>query len=247
VIIYTTTIVAQIYERVQDIVQKYCTVTVICYNREMQDVQSKILSLVDSGAINDMSFGDIAAKLGLKYRSQSKHYIEKMVNDGILLRAKDGRLIKQPSHEARSLFSFPVLGEANCGIPTIYANNEVQGVLHVSPSSLSTAVLKKGTFAVKASGNSMNEANIHGKSLNDGDFAVISPTEWSLAADGDYILSVIDGMGNIKRLRLDPENSRIILKSESRDYFDDIIIHIEDLYMYQIAGRVIDVVKGAVL
>jgi SOS-response transcriptional repressor LexA len=210
-----------------------------------EDIQSKILSLVDAGLINRMTYGEIASKLGLKYRSQPKHYIEKMLNDGLLLRDKAGGLMRTPSSDARSLISLPVMGEANCGIATIYADNEVCGVIHVSPASLSNQSLKKGSFAVKASGDSMNNSNINGKSINDGDFAIIAPTEWSYAADGDYILSVIDGMGNIKRLRLDPENSRIILKSESRDYFDDIIIHIEDLYMYQIAGRVVDVIKAA--
>ena len=52
-------------------------------------------------------------------------------------------------------------------------------------------------------------------------------------------------MANIKKLRLDAQNRRIVLKSESTDdLFEDIILDAEDLYMYTISGSVVDVVKG---
>lgn len=210
----------------------------------MEEMQTKILALVDSGQINNMTYGDMAKKLDLKYRSQPRHYIEKMIADGVLVRSPEGKLARQPSADNRSLITLPVMGTANCGQPTIYANNAVEGVIHISPAVMGKQRVKPGMFAVKASGNSMNAASINGSPLSDGDYAVISPMQWQEAAEGDYILSVIDGMGNIKRLRLDPANSRIILKSESNEYFEDIILQAEDLYLYQIAGKVVAVVKG---
>lgn len=210
----------------------------------MEEMQTKILALVDSGQIEDMTYGDIAKKLGLKYRSQPRHYIERMIADDVLVRRPDGKLERRPNAGSRSLISLPVMGSANCGTATIYANNAIEGVIHISPSAMGKQRVKPGMFAVKASGSSMNAATINGVTLDDGDYAVVSPLTWGDAADGDYILSVIDGMGNIKRLRLDPANERIILKSESNDYYEDIVLQAEDLYLYQIAGKVVAVVKG---
>lgn len=91
----------------------------------------------------------------------------------------------------------------------------------------------------------MNAANIAGKTLEDGDYAIVEPVTWQNTLDGDYVLSVLDGLGNIKRVKIDTTERRIVLRSESEAFQEDIIIDAYDLELYSIAGRVIDVVKRA--
>ena len=58
---------------------------------------------------------------------------------------------------------------------------------------------------------------------------------------GQYVVSIIDEVANIKKFVLDPQNKRIILKSESTKDYLPIFIHEND--NYKISGRVIDVIK----
>ena len=86
----------------------------------------------------------------------------------------------------------------------------------------------------------MNKANINGKNIEDGDFVIVD-AEQQNPESGQYLISIIDEMANIKKFVLDQKNKRIILKSEStRDYFP-IFIHENDNYRF--AGRVVDVMK----
>lgn len=209
----------------------------------MDDVYSKITAIARQSDIEGMSLQELADKAGLKYRSQAKHYKEKAEKDGLLVRNSLGKLVPAPSANAPSMITLPVMGEANCGPALSYANDTVTGSLSFSQSILRRQ-LSRHAFAVRARGNSMDMANINGNPINDGDLAIVEPLDWAMAADKDYVLSVIDGVANIKRLHIDAPNRRIILRSESRDIFEDIIIGVEDIYMYKIAGRVIAVVKG---
>ena len=59
--------------------------------------------------------------------------------------------------------------------------------------------------------------------------------------DGDYVVSIIDGMANIKKYRLDKANERIVLLSESTKDYAPIFIHRDD--DFRISGKVLDVVK----
>lgn len=211
----------------------------------MDDVWSKIIALSSKTDIERITLSQLATLLGLKFRSQAKHYKEKAIADNLIVRNTTGRLVPAPSKDTKSVITIPVMGAANCGPATTLALNEVTGSISISPS-----VIKKkageGYFAVMAIGDSMNRANIKGENLEDGDYAIIEPTVWHDAADGDYVLSIIDEVTNIKKMKIDSENQRIVLHSESADYIDDIIIAAEDLFAYRIAGRVVGVVKGRV-
>lgn len=209
----------------------------------MDDIYSRLTAIAKQTDIEEFSLQELADKIGLKYRSQAKHYKEKAEKDGLLVRNSVGKLVPAPSANAPSLITVPIIGDANCGPALSYANDTVTGSLSFSPSILRRP-LSRNAFAVRARGNSMDRASINGMSINDGDVAIVEPIEWAAAAEKDYVLSVIDGVANIKKLHIDAPNQRIILRSESRDIFEDIIIGAEDLYMYRIAGRVIAVVKG---
>ena len=209
----------------------------------MDDTWSKIVALAGQVDIDNLTLNELATRLGVKHRSQAKHYKTKAEDDGLLVRNSLGRLVPAPTDNNPSLITLPVVGEANCGPASIYANDQIVGTVSISPSTLKRK-LRDGAFAVKAVGDSMNNSKINGKALEDGDLAVVEPVDWSNTADGDYVLSVIDSVANIKKLQLDSVNHRVILKSESRELFEDIVIQAEDLYMYSISGRVVDIVKA---
>ena len=133
--------------------------------------------------------------------------------------------------------SIPIVGSANCGPATIYADQNIEGYLKISKR---LAPNKKSVFALRAEGNSLNKANIDGKNVESGDFVIVD-SENTSPHDGDYVVSVIDGMANIKKYRLDESHSRIALLSESTQEYSPIFIHKND--NFRISGKVVDVVK----
>ena len=86
----------------------------------------------------------------------------------------------------------------------------------------------------------MNNANINRKNIEDGDFVIVDAEQKS-PEPGQYIVSIIDEMANIKKFVPDPQNKRIVLKSESTKEYLPIFIHEND--NYHVSGKVIDVIK----
>ncbi len=87
----------------------------------------------------------------------------------------------------------------------------------------------------------MNKAKISGKNLNDGDFVLID-SEYRTPRNGDCVLSVIDGMANLKKFEKDTRTGDIKLVSESTNKsHKPIYISSEDDFM--INGKIIAVLK----
>ncbi len=133
--------------------------------------------------------------------------------------------------------SVPIYGTANCGPRTIYASQNLEGYLKVSKKLLTK---RDKIFALRAEGNSLNKANINGKNIEDGDFVIID-SQATNPKNGDYIVSIIEEMANIKKYIWDAKNSQIILGSESTQNYNPIYVHEDDNII--INGKVIDVIK----
>ncbi len=86
----------------------------------------------------------------------------------------------------------------------------------------------------------MNRAEVNGKKLEDGDYIIID-SEVQKPKSGDIVLSIIDGMANVKRYYEDKENNQIVLLSDSTHDFPPIYIHKDD--DYHINGKVVQVIK----
>ena len=140
------------------------------------------------------------------------------------------------------MFSIPILGLADCSSATSLADEYIEGYLKVSTSVLKR---KKNLFCVKAKGDSMNQANITGKSIDDGDFLIID-SENRNPKSGDYVLSVINGCANIKRFVKDIVNKCFVLLSESTQTYPPIFIEEQDFTSYMINGKIIKVIKKTV-
>ncbi len=209
----------------------------------MHQIQEKILKLSTHKNIGELSLRDIGKFVGETNSPQKiKHHLLQLEKNGLI---RINRLDKEiertkPGNVRNSkLISVPILGSADCGVATIYAENNIQGYLTISGKLLTR---KKDIFAIKASGYSMNKANINGLPIEDGDYVIVDPKYRSIR-NGDYVLSVIDGAANIKRYFADIENKRIILLSESSASLPPIIIHEKDMDDYLVNGKIIQVIK----
>lgn len=209
----------------------------------MHEIQKQILKISGRNDLGKMSLRQIGNLIGQQDTPQKvKHHILQLEKKGLI---RINRLDKEiartkPGTVANSkLVSLPILGSANCGPATIYAEQNIEGYLTISGKLLSR---KKDIFAIKASGYSMNKANVNGERIEDGDYVVVDP-KYKSFKNGDYVLSVIEGVANIKRYFNDKENKRIILLSESSASFSPIFIHYDDLDGYLVNGRIIQVIK----
>ena len=204
----------------------------------MHKLQEKLLRTIGSENLSGMTLRDIGGLVGEKSAQKIKHHLTQLSKKGFIAYNPARREIRRVQEVSREGFvSLPIVGSANCGPATIFADENVTGYLKVSKK-----MVPRGgkLFVLRAEGNSMNKANINGKNIEDGDFVIVD-AEQQNSESGQYLISIIDEMANIKKFVLDQKNKRIILKSEStRDYFP-IFIHENDNYRF--AGRVVDVMK----
>ena len=209
----------------------------------MHKLQEQLLKVSTAHNLGKMSLRQIGKLIGEESAPQKvKHHLLQLEKRGLLAvnRADNMILRIQPGAVGSSkLISLPILGSANCGPALIFAEQHAEGYLRISGKLLTK---KKSVFAIKASGYSMNKANINGECVEDGDYVVVDP-EYRSIKNGDYVLSVIDGMANIKRYFNDKENKRIILLSESSASTSPILIHYDDMDRYLVNGKIIQVIK----
>lgn len=185
----------------------------------------------------------------LQYPSSAHYHIKKLQDEGYLERELNKpRSIAIYNHkELRVPFlkktgmdsiRIPVMGAANAGPATLFAEENVSGYLKVSRSLLNK---RDGVFALRVEGDSMDKATIDGKNLEDGDFVLID-TEYKNPRNGDYVLSVLDGCANLKKFEKNQKTGEIMLVSESTNSkHKPIYISSEDDFM--INGKIIAVIK----
>jgi len=209
----------------------------------MHKIQEQILKLSAHKDLGKLSLRQIGKLIDEgDYPQKIKHHLLQLEKNGLVRINRLGKEIartKPGLTQNSKLISVPILGSANCGPATIYAEQNIEGYLTISGRLLSK---KKDIFAIKASGYSMNKANISGESIDDGDYVDVDP-KYRNIKNGDYVLSVVDGVANIKKYFNDKQNKRIILLSESSASFSPIFIHYDDMDNYLVNGKVIQVIK----
>ena len=203
----------------------------------MNKIQQKILKLREKKDLATLSLSEIALLVGAKSPQIIKYHMDKLRSLGYRL---DYEVSNPFSEEDFELVSIPIVGSANCGPATIFADDKVEGHLKLSSKLLNTRG-RNNLFAIRAKGTSMNRAKVHGEPINDGDFVIVT-TKFDQPMQGDYIVAVVDGLANIKKYFIDPINNQVALISESSDDFLPIFLHESDNYNAIIAGKVIQVV-----
>ncbi|KKR22003.1 MAG: hypothetical protein UT48_C0001G0016 [Parcubacteria group bacterium GW2011_GWE2_39_37] len=211
----------------------------------MHLLQQKLLQLAEKMDISKIGLRKLGSMIGEAHPQKVKHHLEQLIKTGYLLQDKKSLVIKTAKENTKknsSFFSLPIVGSANCGPATIYADENVQGYLKVSPKMINRKNAD-GLFVIKAIGDSMNQAKqITGGPITSGDYVIIDSKKRQ-PQNGDYVLSIIEESANIKRFYFDRINKQVMLLSESSLDIPPIYIHANDFSNYLINGLVEKVIK----
>ncbi len=211
----------------------------------MHDTQARLLTLVRSRNLGKLSLRQIAKFIDAEGKPQVvKYHLRQLERAGLIQCNLDTGVIKPVvkgvANHVRSLFySLPIVGAANCGPATIFADERIEGYLKVSAKMLPHR--KNDLFVLVADGPSMNKAEVtKGHTIESGDYVVVDSAQ-KTPKDGDIVVAVIDGMATIKRYREDKANKRVVLEADSTEKYHPIFIHSGD--DFAISGKVVEVMK----
>lgn len=211
----------------------------------MHSIQQKVLRLLDNGPLEGVTLREIGERIGQPDSPQKiKHHLEQLATKGFLkLDKKNNRIEKVVNNQETKLVALPIMGSANCGEATFFAENDIEGYLQVTKTVLGAFVTRiKDLFVLRAVGSSMNRAQVVGEAIEDGDYVIVDKKQQEPRED-QYVVSVIGGVANIKKIHIDAKREQIVLVSESNQDLPPIYIHSSDLDEYLIAGTVIKVMK----
>jgi SOS-response transcriptional repressor LexA len=210
----------------------------------MHTIQDKIIKLARREDISQLGLRKLGERIGVDHPQQVKYHLQKLIDSGRLIKTPFGVLkVSAPNKQIARIFNIPILGQANCGQPLSSAEESDWGTLTLSPSVVKTKDTAK-LFAVKTVGDSMNKAKIDGQSIEDGDYAIVDANEVK-PETGDYVLSSVGGLANIKKYLRDDSNRLIRLESESTRDYPPIVLDPNDVDSYLVHGRVVKVIKAA--
>jgi len=217
----------------------------------MHPIQEQLLSLSKKENLAKLTLRDMAREIGLPHESPQKikHHLLQLQKKGFLNIDRGKGMMERSSStpdwakgllkKSTQLFSIPIVGTANCGPATIFAETNFHGFLRVS-SRLVGRSKPTGLYAIKASGSSMNRAEIDGKRIEDGDFVIVNKNDVNVRTN-DVVLAIIDDKGTIKRVINDSAHGQIVLKADSSFDYEPIYLHPND--DFSISGKVVQVIK----
>lgn len=208
----------------------------------MNEIQKQLLALSRRRDISGMGYRALARELGVKNPQTIKYHLGKLHEAGHLnFEEKPTNRIELNALGQSHLITIPVMGAVSAGPPTQEATNQVSGYIKVSSALLRTRNYKD-LFALKVSGLSMNKAEIDGKRINDGDYAIIDRSKKS-PKNGDRVVALLDGgLATLKRFVKDEQNQQIVLVSESSEDYMPIFVDPSDDSGNLIQGTVVRVI-----
>lgn len=212
----------------------------------MHDTQAKLLTLARQNKnLGKQSLRQIAKFIGAEGRPQVvKYHLHKLEQAGLIQLNLAKGIIRPVEKGIRGkvkglFYSLPIVGAANCGPATVFADERIEGYLKVSASMLPRR--KDSLYVLVADGPSMNKAVIHNDdTIEDGDYVVVDSSARA-PKNNDVVVAVIDGMATIKKYREDKKRDRIILEAESTENYAPIFVHESD--DFSISGKVVGVIK----
>lgn len=217
----------------------------------MHPIQEKLLDLSKRKNLAKLSLREMADEIEMPGESPQKvkHHLLQLQKRGFLTidRAKGvmERAGAAPTwakgllDATAKLFMIPIVGTANCGPATIFAEQNFQGFLRVS-SKLVGRAQPTGLYALKADGSSMNRAEIGGRTIEDGDFVLVDSRRRT-PSNRDVVVAIIDNKATIKRFVDDRKNGQIVLKADSTYDYEPIHLHPDD--DFAISGTAVAVIK----
>ncbi len=164
-----------------------------------QDYKKKIIAYYNEEK-RMPSYNEIMALVGFKSKNAVFKLVGKLVEEGILSKDKQGRLI--PSER---LSEVPLLGLIQAGVPSMAEAQELD-TLNIDGYLISD---REKTFLLEVKGDSMIEAHIE-----EGDFVVAVRSE--VARDGDIVVAEVDGEWTLKYYK--NQKGKVWLMPANRNY-----------------------------
>lgn len=180
-------------------------------------------------------------KAGLKVKSLASIYLylRSLEDKGFISRSSEDRGIKLLSAGKRKFVNVPILGTANAGSPTFFAEQNVEGYLKLS-RRLITKKITDFIFAIEVFGDSMDLAEIANKRIESGDYVLVD-AKCEDYRNGDKVLATVDNLATIKNFfRVDPKTIGLFPQSRNKSH-KPIYLTPEDNFV--INGKIIDVFK----
>lgn len=207
----------------------------------MHPIREKILELAKTKNIFELGLRPLGREIGVDKPQLIKHHLLQLQKLGLIkvkTRAGIRKNLQHSSNRQLLFVQIPVVGAANCGPATLIADENIEEYITVSESFLKK---KTNIFALVAKGNSMNRAQVGGKSIEDNDYVVVD-ADTRTPSPGDYILSIIDNCANIKKYAR-TKDGNVVLLSESTSNYPPIYIGEDEQFL--VNGKVIQVIKSA--
>ena len=116
----------------------------------MHPIQERLLKLIDQQNIGKLSLRQIGELIEENLPQKVKHHLEQLEQKGFIMVDKGNGLISRtgtsPGNSA-IFISVPIIGSANCGPATLYADQNIEGYLKISKRLLTK---QKDVFAIRA-------------------------------------------------------------------------------------------------
>jgi repressor LexA len=212
----------------------------------MNENQQKILDFITKNDTSKLSYREIAKRLKLSSPQIVIHHLNQLKKKGLIYvdESKNLKITNFKSSPVDNFLRIPIVGAANCGPATEIAQENITGFLRISKTILNRTN-GEGLIAVRAIGNSLNKANIFSSKVEEGYYLIVDCNNKD-PKDGDYVLSVMDGVANFKKFFKDDVSKEIRLVSESTSEIPPTVLHEDDLETsgYLVNGVVIRVVKN---
>lgn len=212
----------------------------------MQEIGEKLQHLSRMVDLSKLSYREVGRQIAEPgsepvHPQIVKNAIQKLRDRGLLNTPTVDTTTTTTTTVAPKLVSIPILGIANAGPATHVASSSDRGTLKVSASLLPTSNYQD-FYALEVDGESMNRAVIRGNIIENGAYVIVDSSKRT-PKDGEIVTIVHDGLANIKKVFFDFENQLIVLRSESDQDFQPIIINPNDSWEGLVGGTIIHVVN----
>ena len=171
---------------------------------------------------------ELRVTLGLSSVSSVQRHTDALKEKGYL---ENTRGLSLP--DSSDKVQIPLVGNVACGVPFLATEN-VEAYIQFDASKISGT--PNDYFFLRAVGDSMNNARVSGKIIDDGDFVLIKKQQ--TADPGSRIVALIGDEATIKKIV--PEDGHVRLQPESTNPKNKPIILFDD---FSVQGVVVDVIK----
>jgi SOS-response transcriptional repressor LexA len=220
--------------------------------RIIHPIQQDILALKKVRSLASLSYREIGRQISGEgdrrvHPQVVKYHLEQLIASG-MLETTDRPTTVSPQKLAHPvdkpmLVRIPLMGSANAGPASMLANDHPEAYVQVS-SQLLRSKNYPDLIALRVSGNSMNQAQLYGATIENDDYIVIDRSKRT-PRNGEIVVVDSDNCVNVKRIVFDYDHEQVALMSESTEHFDPIFLSANDNVDAFVEGTVVQVVKNA--